>query len=561
MTARNNPWLGLKSYEEDDRIYGRNKETEDLTNVIINSFNTTIYGKSGIGKTSLLKAGIFPMLRYEDFCPVYIRLEHDVPATNMLQYYISQIDEAIKRPQNGVVVTVKTEKDIESLDDIFTHYQFETTRRITLTPVFVFDQFEEIFTLNEERSAKSVDIFFKDLSNILNDSIHELNYRIVFCLREDYLYCVERYSETIPAFKRNRYNLKDLSRDEAMEVITMPVQNLVTISVADEILRKIASDNTDEVNATILSLYLSQLYEKMQKAHQTSITSDILHTFGDDIISSFYYENTKGISDKSLSYLEERLVTNGGYRHNIPLEDAFADGVNKKEIEILRDKRILNIQPRHNNILYIEFTHDVLCPIIVEHRADREVHKKSVALKRNISFIAISLLIIFSIVAAFIYTNQRRNVAEIKSVLITKENDSIASLNRSIKAQKDSIENLYKKLENEAYEIRHKNDSINKLQIALRKESKSLLHKEKELEKKNKELLTINEELKAKEDTLKQEYLIFNNQHKEQISALNRNIKTLTKQNDSLAVIIYNIKMNKIESQAKEKDSSVKFGF
>ena len=164
-------------------------------------------------------------------------------------------------------------------------------------------------------------------------------------------------------------------------------------------------------------------------------------------------------------------------------------------------------------------------------------------------------------VAAFIYTNQRRNVAEIKSVLITKENDSIASLNRSIKAQKDSIENLYKKLENEVYEIRHKNDSINKLQIALRKESKSLLHKEKELEKKNKELLTINEELKAKEDTLKQEYLIFNNQHKEQISALNRNIKTLTKQNDSLAVIIYNIKMNKIESRAKEKDSSVKFGF
>ena len=73
--------------------------------------------------------------------------------------------------------------------------------------------------------------------------------------------------------------------------------------------------------------------------------------------------------------------------------------------------------------------------------------------------------------------------------------------------------------------------------------------------------MTINEELKAKEDTLKQEYLIFNNQHKEQISALNRNIKTLTKQNDSLAVIIYNIKMNKIESRAKEKDSSVKFGF
>lgn len=502
MTAINNPWLGLKSYEEDDRLYGRNKETEDLTNVIINSFNTTIYGKSGIGKTSLMKAGIFPMLRYEDFCPIYIRLEHDVPTTDMLQYYISQIDEAIKRPQNGVVVSAKTEKDIESLDDIFTHYRFETTRRILLTPVFIFDQFEEIFTLNEERGAKGVDIFFKDLSNILNDSIHEQNYRIVFCLREDYLYCVERYSETIPAFKRNRYNLKDLSKDEALEVITMPIQNLVTISVADEIIQRIASDKTDEVNATILSLYLSQLYEKMQKANQTSITSDILHTFGDDIISSFYHENTKGVSDKSLSYLEERLVTNGGYRHNIPLEDAFMYGINKKEIENLRDKRILNIQPRHNNILYIEFTHDVLCPIIVKHRTDREVHKKSVALKRNIFLIIIGILILLFIVAAFAYTNQRRNVAEIKSTLIIKENDSIASLNRSIKAQKDSTEILYKKLEHEAYEIRHKNDSINKLQIALRKESKTLLVKEKELEEKNKELEAALKEIEKKNKEL-----------------------------------------------------------
>ena len=58
MTARNNPWLGLKSYEEDDWIYGRNKETEDLTNVIINSFNTAsrilVYAKKSIRSWAII---------------------------------------------------------------------------------------------------------------------------------------------------------------------------------------------------------------------------------------------------------------------------------------------------------------------------------------------------------------------------------------------------------------------------------------------------------------------------------------------------------------------------
>ena len=159
---------------------------------------------------------------------------------------------------------------------------------------------------------------------------------------------------------------------------------------------------TDEVNATILSLYLSQLYDKMQKAHQSSITSDILHSFGDDIISSFYYENTKGISDNSLFYLEERLVTNGGYRHNIPLEDALADGVFQNEIDLLREKRILNVQPRHNSVLYIEFTHDVLCPIIVKHRNDRQIQESARKSKRKF-FIGMFLCLIVITIASGLF--------------------------------------------------------------------------------------------------------------------------------------------------------------
>ena len=57
-----NPWHGLKSYEEEESLYGRDQEANDIANIIINGFSSIIYGKSGIGKTSLLKAGVFPIL-------------------------------------------------------------------------------------------------------------------------------------------------------------------------------------------------------------------------------------------------------------------------------------------------------------------------------------------------------------------------------------------------------------------------------------------------------------------------------------------------------------------
>ena len=36
---------------------------------------TILFGQSGLGKTSLLCAGLFPRLRAVDFLPVYLRLD------------------------------------------------------------------------------------------------------------------------------------------------------------------------------------------------------------------------------------------------------------------------------------------------------------------------------------------------------------------------------------------------------------------------------------------------------------------------------------------------------
>lgn len=512
-----NPWLGLKSYDEEDKLFGRKKETDDVANMIINGFNSIIYGKSGIGKTSLLKAGVFPLLRYEDFYPIYIRLEHDITDGNSYDYYLAQIESAITLPSRGIIVEKRDEcVGNRSLATVLNSGRYHTSRGIKLTPVFVFDQFEEIFTLNESQNIDSITKFFKDISIILNGDAAGQDYRIVFCLREDYLYCIEKYSETIPAFKRNRYRLQDLSMDEAYEVITMPQPGLVDHAVAQSILKKLVLENLKEVNATILSLYMSQLFERMIASENVMITSEIIHQFGDDIISTFYADSIKEISSKSISYLEEHLITTGGYRHNIPLEDALTAGVLLSEINLLKEKRILNVQPKSNKVDYIEYTHDVLCPIIVKHRNDRQMEYNALKTRKVVFKGLLLASSLFVIVAVLVWNTIARADAESESVRLKEMNDSIIVLKNLSEIRKDSLQIQYGWLQIQK-------DSIELLNSALGKEKDSLFvllrekqKQERAIKLKDENLAQLNAQLQEKVDSLQEVYKILLNRMEEE---------------------------------------------
>ena len=64
-----NPWVGLHEFTEDIQsfFHGREGETENLLNMVRRSGLTVLFGQSGLGKSSLLQAGLFPRLRGERF--------------------------------------------------------------------------------------------------------------------------------------------------------------------------------------------------------------------------------------------------------------------------------------------------------------------------------------------------------------------------------------------------------------------------------------------------------------------------------------------------------------
>jgi hypothetical protein len=71
-----NPWLGLASFTEETRAYffGREEEVAELARRVQRKLLTLLFGQSGLGKTSILRAGLVPRLRGQGYCPIYVRI-------------------------------------------------------------------------------------------------------------------------------------------------------------------------------------------------------------------------------------------------------------------------------------------------------------------------------------------------------------------------------------------------------------------------------------------------------------------------------------------------------
>lgn len=486
-----NPWLGLGAYSEGQRLYGRDKETSALTEIILNHTAVVVYGKSGIGKSSLLKAGVFPLLRQNGFIPIYLRLAHntDVP-------YTQQIENSIVE---NVVLQDLLSPNVPDLGlwDFLHRNHFSDQEGNPVTLVIVFDQFEEIFTLTHVSHKSEVQSLFSELADVLNDvkpdkviqaennygskitedtsrtkasgfilqtvSKSALKYekapsfRIILSLRDDSLYLLERNTAKIPALKVNRYNLCALDEESAMEVIMKPCPGLFTAKQGKEILNGLAYYEYDDyrvVDPAIISLFLFSYYKGQGQVAYN------------DIFERYYQDCTKNISDSSLAYIEDHLLTERGNRNQIPYEDLIAAGISDNEMDLLLKSKVLKTEKR-KNIDYVEFSHDRLCEQALKHREERKLREQTQKMRKRMLAFGLVALFLIGIMAVFFWQNRQRHLSDEKRLLTEMENDSIQRLNQSLhnqirlnSLQKDSIILLNDSLNNQLYIIKTQKDSL-----------------------------------------------------------------------------------------------------
>lgn len=427
LNRENNPWLGLASYEYEDayRFFGREKELASLKETVCNNLITTIYGISGAGKTSFINAGMCPLLEKENYLPVRIRLEHcsgkpySEQIINSVQNAISKINGEIEI--SSKIETKKTAEDGEEIDLIpeeerlwlFFHSSlFWSATNHQICPVIFIDQFEEIFTKNENLSV--VQAFFNCINSLQYDvppaatakllEEQEIyadlnttkNFRLVFIMREDFLARLEDYAYEIPALRKNRIGIKRMNGLQTLDVILRPMPEVVNKEVALSIISKVsgcpAKNNLSylehlSIDTSILSLFCSELYFKAVEQKQDIISHELIEQFGENILFSFYDTTMEFVSPRTMEYLETHLLTRSGYRNAVALEDILDAGIKKEELDKLSAKRLIRVETA-NGTERVEYTHDVLCAIAKEHR-DKRIDKdnRQSNVYRNIGFI------------------------------------------------------------------------------------------------------------------------------------------------------------------------------
>lgn len=378
---------GLQPLKEGDKLYGRDVEIKELSDRIRENLHTVLYGQSGAGKSSVIEAGVFPVLRKNNFFPVVIRFL-EVAASNYMEYVISQVKTAaLSRSdfKERYKIVPQVEASDEGVSELLAFFQgntFVDDRGEQYTPVLIFDQFEEV--LNNPDTCENGEKFIKDIYPLIDDSyclsedyLPYSNYRLLFSIREDFLYAFEDIIDKhrLAELRQNRIRIRFLDTDSAVFVVTKILCNniLDTINTNSEDVERIAriiveeSKNTSYsfgVNTPTLSMICYQIIKnglRIQDVDKSSILR---------LIYNFYDDAVADISYKCRNYLEEKLITTDGRRASVDMKDALASGsLNAEDIDkLVNDTRLLSII-NIGNTRRLEFSHDIIVRIINRRRS------------------------------------------------------------------------------------------------------------------------------------------------------------------------------------------------
>lgn len=446
-----NPWAGLSSYEDPAKsthklkFCGRDSDTFDVTRLIDDNFFVTLYGKSGIGKTSLLNAGVFPALRREHYTPLSLRLGMTEEGESFQTIITTAVERALQETGGSILTipVVDEQKDKTTVDFLwnwFARRQFLTADEQTTFPVIVFDQFEEVFRQSEMRAKTEVLLaqihYLIDESHALSDCIvageeytYDFNFRFVVSIREDDLYRLEDSIDncTLTALKRCRYRLRSLSEEGARAAIIVPGEGLFRPEEQDQIEQTIIgiARNKEEqsISTNLLSLVCNRIFVDFQKrADADFISQSLVDTFvKDNPFERFYEEATKGFSNKEKGYIEDHLVDSTGRRNSMPESDFLLHVPNGTTL-LEGDTRILqrsSVSTDGGNYR-IELIHDSFCEPLSKQREKREKRRR-VRMFLFVSGISIIFLIL-SVFSLFYYLKAEKKTEE------AKENAKIAEM-------------------------------------------------------------------------------------------------------------------------------------
>lgn len=434
--------------EHKDFFFGRTRPRDEIYELLKNNLLTVIFGKSGIGKSSLLNAGLIPILRENFFLPILIRIPFADRQIDPLKFTRRCIEAEIRK---------YIAKDF-NYPEHTTLWQFFREANYTggaVIPVLIFDQFEEYFSFGKENPA-GTKAFIRELSDLIENRVPEALpdearkiistadnrniFHVVISLREDFLAALEDLSREIPSLNKVRYRIQQLHGQEAFEAVYFPDKQLLDEATAIHLLKKIIPQKTIAANDVvtgeslkddwqerdfepyILSLFCYQVNEKRIAAGQAIISNELIDLTKVETILQDYYDSCLRKYRRKYyrnfgPILEKNLISDEGYR--LPKPATEFKTLSEQAINDLVDDRIIHRESR-NEISYIEISHDLLAKVVY----DRKIAEKD----RKRSYLSIGALMVITLLIFFAvyFTREHQNFQKLQTYVDSlKQQDSV----------------------------------------------------------------------------------------------------------------------------------------
>ena len=415
--ARTSPYQGLRNYDEEDSefFFGRDQERDVIIANLKASRLTVLYGPSGVGKSSLLRAGVeatlsraaitsYARVGTPEFVPVVFSSWQEDPLGGLaaaIASVVGRVTGASLKPEPSLAGTIAAGASAADA-----------------TLLVILDQFEELSLY--QRRHNGAGSFDAELPRLVGDRTLAVNFLI--SLREDSLADLDRFRRSIPGLLNNRLRVRPLSLTAAREAIVRPIQRYNELAAAspevtieDELVSAVldqvragrvtfqaeghgavrAANGADgEADSQIETPYLQLVMEKVweremaEGSHvlrrstlaQMGEATEIVRTHLDDALSALDPDQREAAVD-----VFDHLVTPSGTKIALRLSDLVAYSHRPPDqvealIETLSSgpQRILRPVPPPPGVEArpgVEIFHDVLAPAILGWRTRQSAER------------------------------------------------------------------------------------------------------------------------------------------------------------------------------------------
>jgi hypothetical protein len=402
-----NPYIGPDPLTSAYPIFGRDRERAELVDLLIAERIVLLISPSGAGKTSLIEAkgGVRSMLEEEGFAvapTIRVSLPPAAGAEPSANRYVESTIRCLDpQPQPGqahpatveaamgrlavpararpasaegsVSPEVSSQVAASAAPVVAVHGGFSAQPGAPSQVVFIFDQFEELLTLDPVGLPAKAE-FMKQLGDALSDR----GRWAVFSMREEFAAALEPFARAIPTRLATHYRLDLLTPDAARDAIEQPAEAAGVLFPAAgalvENLRQISVVGSDGTRTSAAGPYVEPVHLQIVcRRLWASLApgSGAVETLSDigpstEAALTGYYDETvaqvaevAGVKEESLrNWFEHRLLTSRGLRSQVAEDDEATIPV-AAALDALVSAHLVRREPRHG-VTWYELAHDRL---------------------------------------------------------------------------------------------------------------------------------------------------------------------------------------------------------